>query len=100
MSILISLIPIELILIYFFRIILLNYRTVKAQIMQLELRKTLCQFIQDYTKYSEKIKKRDSTSLDKFESLIFSSVLSDPEKLPSTFDGLEQISNFIKKIKS
>jgi hypothetical protein len=98
--ILIPLISIELILIYFFRIILVNYRSVKAQIMQLELRQTLCQFIQSYAGYSVEIKKQDSGALEKFENLIFSGILSDPEKLPSTFDGLEQIGNLIKSIKS
>lgn len=97
--ILIPLISIEIILIYFFRIILINYRSVKAQIMQLELRQTLCQFIQSYAGYSAEIKKQDSAALEKFENLIFSGILSDPEKLPSTFDGLEQIGNLIKSVK-
>jgi len=98
--ILIPVISIEIILIYFFRIILLNHRSVKAQIMQIELRQTLCQFIQSYTGYSSEMKKQDSSALEKFESLIFSGVLSDPGKLPSTFDGVEQIGNLIKSIKN
>lgn len=98
--ILIPIISIEIILIYFFRIILLNHRSVKAQIMQIELRQTLCQFIQSYTGYSSEMKKQDSSALEKFESLIFSGVLSDPEKLPSTFDGVTQIGNLIKSIKN
>ncbi|KGK01406.1 MULTISPECIES: hypothetical protein [unclassified Pseudoalteromonas] len=98
--ILIPVISIEIILIYFFRVILLNHRSVKAQIMQIELRQTLCQFIQSYTGYSSEMKKQDSSALEKFESLIFSGVLSDPEKLPSTFDGVEQIGNLIKSIKN
>lgn len=103
MDYLISLIPllsIEVVLIYFFRIILLNYRSVEAQKIQIELRKTLCQFIQSYAEYAAKIKTKDSASLEKFENLIFSGILSNPEKLPSTFDGLEQISELLKKIKS
>lgn len=97
--VLLPLISLEIILIYFFRVILLNHRSVKAQTMQIELRQTLCQFIQSYAEYSAKIKKQDGVALEKFESLIFSGILSDPEKLPSTFDGIEQISNFIKSIK-
>jgi hypothetical protein len=97
--VLIPLVSIEIILIYFFRIILINHRSVKAQIMQIELRQTLCQFIQNYADYSSEIKKKDASALEKFENLIFSGVLSDPEKLPSTFDGIEQIGNFIKSIK-
>lgn len=98
--ILIPLISVEIIMLYFFRIILLNHRSVKAQILQIELRKTLCQFIQSYGDYSVDIKKQDSGALEKFESLIFSGILSDPGKLPSTFDGVEQIGNFIKNVKN
>ncbi|OCH05844.1 hypothetical protein [Aliivibrio fischeri] len=101
-SVLLKLIPlvsIELILIYFFRIILMNYRSTKAQIMQIELRQTLCQFIQSYADYASDIKTKDSSSLEKFENLIFSGILSDAEKLPSTFDGLEQISSMLKSLK-
>ena len=94
-----SLISMEIILIYFFRVILLNHRSVKTQIMQIELRQTLCQFIQSYADYSVKIKEQDAVALEKFENLVFSGLLSDPEKLPSTFDGLKQIGNFIKTMK-
>ena len=94
-----SLISMEIILIYFFRVILLNHRSVKTQIMQIELRQTLCQFIQSYADYSATIKKQDTVALEKFENLVFSGLLSDPEKLPSTFDGLKQIGDFIKTMK-
>ena len=87
----------EVILIYFFRIILINHRSVKAQIIQIELRKTLCQFIQSYVKYSSKIQEKDKATLEKFEKLIFSGILSNPENIPSTFDGMEQISKLLKE---
>lgn len=96
---LIPLVSIELILIYFFRIILMNYRSTKAQIMQIELRQTLCQFIQSYSEYAAELKSKDPTSLEKFESLIFSGILSDSEKLPSTFDGIDQIGALLKNLK-
>jgi hypothetical protein len=67
--------------------------------MQIELRQALCQFIQSYATYSKEIKTQDTGALEKFESLIFSWLLYDPDKLPSTFDGIEQIGNFIKSIK-
>jgi len=89
----------ELILIYFFRILLVNYKSVKALLIQIELRKTLCQFIQNYADYSKMIKEKDSTSLEKFENLIFSGLIMNEEKLPSTFDGAEQIANIIKSMK-
>ncbi len=97
--ILIPLFSIEIILIYFFRVILLNHRSIKAQLMQLELRQTLCQFIQSYTEYSTKIKATDASALDKFENMIFSGVVSNSEKLPSTFDGIDQISKLLKGVK-
>jgi hypothetical protein len=97
--VLLPLISIEVVLVYFFRIILMNYRSVKAQKLQIELRKTLCQFIQSYAEYSAKLKKQDGIALEKFENLIFSGLLSDPEKLPSTFDGLEQLGNLVKSLK-
>lgn len=98
--ILIPIASIEIILIYYFRVILVNFRSVKAQLMQIELRQTLCQFIQSYSEYSAKIKKDDKSALEKFENLIFSGVISDPGKIPSTYDGLDQIGSFIKSIKN
>lgn len=97
--VIIPLISIEVILIYYFRVILHNLNSARAQKMQIELRQTLCQFIQSYAEYSEKIKKQDKTALEKFENLIFSGILADPEKLPSTFDGIEQIGNLVKSLK-
>ena len=93
-------VSIELISLYLFRVILTHYNSIKTQIMQLELRQTLCQFIQSYVEYAKEIKEKDSASLEKFENLIFSSILSTPDKVPSTFDGIEQLSNLIKNIKS
>ena len=39
----------ELIAIYFFRVVLMHFRSVKAQLLQLDLRIALCQFIENYT---------------------------------------------------
>ncbi|WP_443090880.1 hypothetical protein ACTUM7_06850 [Basfia succiniciproducens] len=90
----------EIILLYFFRVILNHYNSLQTQIMQLELRQSLCQFIQNYADYAKEMKEKDGASLEKFENLIFSSILSNSDKVPSTFDGLEQLSNLIKNIKS
>jgi len=82
---------ITFILIYYFRIALQNYSSIKAQLSQVELRKTLCQFIQDYGKYASEMKRDDSESLSKFENIIFSSIITNGDNIPATFDGLEQI---------
>lgn len=89
----------EIILFYFFRVILSHYNSIKTQIMQIELRQSLCQFIQSYADYTKEIKENNAGSLEKFENLIFSNILSTPEKVPSTFDGLEQLANLMKELK-
>lgn len=96
---LVPFISLEVLLIYFFRVILQNYKSVKAQILQIELRQTLCQFIQNYADYSKDIKKDDPAVLEKFENLIFSGIISDAENLPSTFDGMDQIGKLFSTLK-
>lgn len=96
---LLPLISLEIILLYFFRVVLHNYKSIKAQVLQIELRQTLCQFIQNYADYSKEIKKGDPTALEKFESLIFSGIISDAENLPSTFDGMDQIGKLLSSLK-
>ncbi|MES2207896.1 MAG: hypothetical protein V4525_14015 [Pseudomonadota bacterium] len=99
----ISIIPtisLIVIFVYYFRIILSNYKSLKAQILQLELRNTLCRFIQNYADYASSIKEKDKDALNKFENIIFSGLITDEDKLPSTFDGIDQFTNMIKAIKS
>ena len=100
---LISIIPFlsfTLILIYYFRVVLLNYTSLRTQIMQIELRKSLCQFIQSYADYSNKIKTSNPDALSKFEDIIFSNIMSSDEKIPSTFDGIEQVASILSSLKS
>lgn len=87
----------ELILIYFFRIALHSANSIKAQLLQIDLRRTLCSFIQDYAEYSKKIKESNPAALDKFETLIFSGLVMQDDKLPSTFDGLEPIQKILER---
>lgn len=93
-------ITVQIILVYFFRVALANFKSIKAQLLQIELRKTLCQFIQSYTSYAKEMKESNNSSLEKFESLIFSGLISNEENLPSTFDGLEQIGKIIQSLKT
>jgi len=88
------------ILIYYFRISLSNYNSLRAQKMQIELRKSLCQFIQEYSRYSSEISKENPGLLVKFEEVIFSNIMTSEDKIPSTFDGIEQIANLIKAVKT
>ena len=92
-------IALEFVLIYFFRVALNQYQITKTQIMQLELRRSLCQFIHSYAEYAQKIKAQDANALEKFENIIFSSILSHDANIPGTFDGMEHITSLIKELK-
>ncbi|MFY1876582.1 hypothetical protein [Achromobacter xylosoxidans] len=94
-----TILAVELILIYLFRVVLAQFRSVKAQILQLDLRIALCQFVQSYAEYSAKVKKDDPSALAKFEAVVFSSLVPENEGIPSTFDGVEQVTNLIKSIR-
>lgn len=93
------LLALELILLYFFRVVLANFRGLQAQLIQLDLRVSLCQFIQSYAEYSTKIKKIDSTALERFEAVVFSGISSDAEKMPATFDGVEQLAKLVSSLR-
>lgn len=100
--ILISFFPIatiEILLIYFFRVFLHNFKSIKSQLLQIDLRMTLCQFIQSYADYSVEIKAKNGASLEKFEQIIFSGIVASDDDLPSTYDGITQLTNLLGKIK-
>lgn len=88
-----AVLPIELILIYFFRIALKSQLSLKAQLLQLQLRYSLCAFIEGYAEFTKKL---ENTKLEKFEALIFSGLSPDPDNVPSTFDGMDQLVGLVK----
>ncbi|PPX83829.1 hypothetical protein C3D70_13105 [Cronobacter sakazakii] len=92
-------ISLTFILIYFFRVALSGYNSLRAQIVQIELRKSLCQFIQSYSKFSLEIREANVDALKKFEEVVFSNIMPSDDKIPSTFDGLEQIASLINSVK-
>jgi hypothetical protein len=85
--------------IMFYRVAIINHKSIKSQILQLDLRKTLCQFIQDYAEYSEELKSKNQYTLQKFEDMIFSGLVANEEQLPTSFDGVDQISKLVKALK-
>lgn len=93
-------ITITLLLLYFFRISLRSADSCKAQLVQIRLRMTLCRFIQNYAEYSSEIRIKNPDILSKFENLIFSGIVGTEDKLPSTFDGIEQIASIVKAARS
>jgi hypothetical protein len=92
-------IAIEFIIFYFFRVVLSNFRSIKAQLLQISLRMSLCKFIENYVDYAKDNREKSSSSLEKFESIIFSGIMSDESKMPSTFDGVDQLTSLIKTFK-
>lgn len=88
-----------LLFLYFFRIALRKADSCTAQLLQVRLRMSLCRFIQKYAEYSTGIKEKNPDALAKFEALIFSGIVGTGDKLPSTFDGLEQLSVLAKSIR-
>jgi len=97
---LISLVGLEIALLYFFRIALKNYYSVKAQLLQLELRLSLCGFIESYADFAKTRKSKDVDPLAKFESIIFAGITPDESNVPSTFDGVEQLLKIAKEFKA
>lgn len=100
LGLLIPAFTIELLTLYFFRIFLHQYKSIQAQILQIDLRVSLCQFIESYITYKSKNMKNNDDALNKFESLIFSGIVADAGSIPSTFDGIEQVASIIKSLGS
>lgn len=93
-------ITITLLFLYFFRITLRKADSCRAQLLQLGLRMSLCRFIQSYADYSTEIRKNNPAALEKFEALIFSGLVESADRLPTTFDGIDQLTSIIKAVKS
>ena len=95
----VGLVGFELVLAYFFRVALHNFRSVKTQLLQIDLRMTLCQFIQDYARYAKEVRNGSPELLDRFDQIIFSGIVNSDGSIPSTFDGLEQLSGLIDRVR-
>lgn len=84
------------IILYFFRISLVNIKSIKSQILQIDLRLTLCQFIHNYENETSKLRNENmKASFDKFESVIFAPLVATEDQMPATFDGLEQLTGLL-----
>lgn len=88
-----------LFLLYLFRIFLSNISSAKSQLLQINLRMTLCQFIENYAERAEVLSVKHKEGFEKFENIIFSPIVSTADQMPSTFDGVDQMANLIKAIR-
>jgi hypothetical protein len=93
-------ISLTVLLVYFFRLSVRSVDSCKSQLLQLELRKTLCRFVQNYVEYVGKLKPEERESIAKFETVVFSGIVATDEKIPATFDGLEQLTKLLKVARS
>jgi hypothetical protein len=89
----------ELLILYFFRVALQNFKSVKAQLLQIDLRMTLCQFVQSYAEYSKDARSGSPGLLERFEQVVFSGIVNDESAIPSTFDGLDKLAEIVGKIR-
>lgn len=88
-------VSVELFLLYFFRISIIQFNSIQAQLLQLDLRIAASKFVQEFSSF----KKEAAVDISKFESLVFSGIVADLEKTPSTFDGIKDIISSIKNDK-
>ena len=89
-------ISLTVLLVYFFRLSVRSVDSCKSQLLQLELRKTLCRFVQNYVEFVGKLKPDERESIAKFETVVFSGIVATDEKIPATFDGLDQLTKLLK----
>ena len=87
---------IELIVLYAFRLFYQQYLFVKSELQQVNLRHSLCAFIESYMEFK---KDNKDNTVDLFEQLIFSNIISDEKKVPATVDGLDGIAKIIETLK-
>jgi len=91
------LIAIEGLLIYFFKILLQRYYSLKAEILQIENRRTLCGFIIPYMEYAKTHDKTDM--LNQFNEIIFKPIVTDSKDIPKLVDGMSSLANLLESIR-
>lgn len=87
---------VEFILLYFLRIQLINIKACGAQMLQINLRQSLCQFIQEYVNHAQEMKGKDEKLLERFETLIFSPIVAQETDIPASLEGISQLVEIIK----
>lgn len=91
---------VEVTIIYFFRVTLREYMLIRSQVTNLQLRLTLCTFIEGYSEFSGRIRiSEGGSSLNLFEGLIFGPLPEGDISLPATVDGLEQAVKLAQALK-
>lgn len=88
---------IEIILLYFLRIFYIQKNSVTAQLLQIDFRLSICEFIKNYVD-DRTISDKDKDTWSAFEALIFSPIQLREDKIPSVLDGTDSIAEFVNKV--
>ena len=88
----------EVLMLYFFRIVLRNYVVTRHQLTSLQMRLALCSFIEGYIEFAKRM--GQVRALDSFEAFIFASLPADATGIPATIEGIEQITSLVKAARS
>lgn len=94
------LVSLELLFFYFMRLFYVEVKSLKSQLVQIDLRLNLCEFIYDYVETKDKTS--HSTKVDdswkSFEALIFSPIQPNEDKIPSVMDGTDVLADLVGKV--
>lgn len=93
----VPLLTLEVLIFYFMRLYYGEVRSIRAQLLQIDLRLSLCEFIHDFIgKKNES--KENSDSWATFESLIFSPIQMSADNIPSVLDGANAVADVLGKV--
>lgn len=93
---------VELLILYYARVVYSEVKSLRTQLVQINLRGALCQFIEEYMNYRRKMKDEkgavNDSALEKFDSLIFSAIQMDSDNIPGALDGVNAIAELAGKV--
>ncbi|WP_368894531.1 hypothetical protein [Kluyvera ascorbata] len=89
----------ELLIFYFMRLYYGEVKTLNTQLLQIEHRLSLCEFVHDYID-KKNADKDNKSSWDAFEALIFSPIQISAENIPSLLDGANVVADIAGKVMS
>ncbi|MGP1224397.1 hypothetical protein ACX8XK_01115 [Serratia marcescens] len=93
----IPLLTLEALIFYFMRIYYGEVRSIRAQLLQIDLRLSLCEFIHDFIDKKNESKDHGD-SWGNFENLIFSPIQMSAENIPSVLDGANAVADVLGKV--
>lgn len=89
----------EILIFYFMRLYYGEVRLLSTQLLQIEHRLSLCEFVQDYIR-NKNIDNDNKSSWDSFEALIFSPIQASADNIPSIIDGANVVAELAGKVMS